>query len=80
MTDRKPGRPKGSATVEDEVLVQPSRCKQCGSSRRTKYEGTTRVPFTGNDGCVEIVRRRCKCSDCGRCRIDREPVYAPAVT
>jgi predicted Zn-ribbon and HTH transcriptional regulator len=78
---RKRGRPKGSTNVTDHVIVEPSRCKGCGSSRRTKYENPMRVDFSGSGlDCVAIVYRTCRCLDCGQARRDQEKVYAPAKT
>ena len=74
-TRRGPGRPKGSKqTVPDFVNVEPSRCKRCGSTRRSDYYGKTEQAFRGEHNgrpFTHIVRRRTRCLDCGQLRIDR---------
>lgn len=74
MTKRKPGRPKGSKSIIAEVMVQPSRCPKCGSSLRTNYVGTQRIGMSG-DGFTVVIRRRCRCKECGLQRVDREPEF-----
>jgi len=44
-----------------------SRCKRCGSVRRSGYHGTRRVP---NNGSVK-EHRYTECLDCGQPRCDR---------
>jgi hypothetical protein len=74
-TRKGPGRPKGSTrTVPDFVNVEPSRCKRCGSTRRSDYYGKTEQAFQGEYNgrpYTHIVRRRTKCLGCGQIRIDR---------
>lgn len=78
MSRKRPGRPKGSTNIDVSVLVEPSRCPNCGSSQRTKYENPKRVDFPGSGlECVAIVYRTCRCLDCGQARRDQEKVYAP---
>jgi len=70
-----PGRPKGSGqSPPDFVNVEPSRCKRCGSTRRSDYYGKTEQAHRGEYNgrpYTHIVRRRTKCVDCGQLRIDR---------
>lgn len=78
MSRKRPGRPKGSTNIDVSVLVEPSRCPNCGSSQRTKYENPERIDFPGSGlECVAIVYRTCRCVDCGQARRDQEKVYAP---
>ena len=78
MNRKRPGRPKGSPNISAKVVVEPSRCPACGSSRRTKYENPVRVDFSGSGlECVAIVYRTCRCLDCGQARRDQEKVYGP---
>ena len=78
MSRKRPGRPKGSTNIDVSVLVEPSRCPNCGSSQRTKYENPERRRFTAAAGsnCVAIIYRTCRCVDCGQARRDQEKVYA----
>ena len=81
MSRKRPGRPKGSTNIDVSVLVEPSRCPNCGSSQRTKYENPERIDFPGSGlDCVAIVYRTCRCVDCGQARRDQEKVYAPKGT
>ena len=72
---RRPGRPKGSTNADaDGIIVEPSRCRRCGSTRRGDYYGKTGQAFRGEHNgqpFTHIVRRRTKCLDCGQVRIDR---------
>jgi hypothetical protein len=78
MNRKRPGRPKGSTNIDVSVLVEPSRCPNCGSSQRTKYENPERIDFPGSGlDCVAIVYRTCRCMHCGQARRDQEKVYAP---
>jgi uncharacterized Zn finger protein len=78
MSSKRPGRPKGSINVRDIVEVEASRCKKCGSSRRTKYENAVRRDYAGNGlEFIAIIYRTCRCEDCGQARRDQEKVYAP---
>ena len=78
MSRKRPGRPKGSTNIDVSVLVEPSRCPNCGSSQRTKYENPERIDFPGSGlECVAIIYRTCRCVDCGQARRDQEKVYAP---
>ena len=79
MSERKPGRPAGtpsemSPPVAD--LQARSRCPKCGSDRRTQYWSKLIQAFAGTlpggRRYRRIVRRRCRCLDCGQVRIDRE--------
>jgi uncharacterized Zn finger protein len=81
MSHKRPGRPKGSINVKDIVEVEASRCKKCGSSRRTKYENAVRRDYAGMGlAFVAIIYRTCRCEDCGQARRDQEKVYAPKGT
>jgi len=79
MSRKRPGRPKGSTNINVSVLVEPSRCPNCGSSQRTKYENPVRLDFSGSGlEYVAIILRTTRCVDCGQARRDQEKVYAPA--
>lgn len=69
------GRPPASPNIKSEAQAQPSRCKKCGSTERSKYFGVAEVQeFNGlNDGepYTHIVRRRCTCKSCGQNRFDK---------
>lgn len=72
----KTGRPQGAKTAaRDEVTVATSRCRRCGSTKRTPYVGSPRVQeYAGiHDGreFTRIIRRRTTCVDCGQARLDR---------
>ena len=75
------GRPAGSANVKATADANPSRCPECGSTKRTAYEGTPNVQdYSGESNGQpynKIVRRRCQCFDCGQYRIDRTFEYIP---
>ena len=51
-------------------------CPKCGSSRRSKYWGKVinRCAGLRADGTPysSIIRRRCRCLNCGQVRIDKE--------
>ncbi len=71
------GRPKGSKNIKSVAEVVPSRCPNCGSSRRTAYENPYYRDYSGHGlEFVGIWYRACKCLDCGVSRRDREKVYA----
>jgi len=74
-SSRGPGRPKGSTNADADVItVEPSRCRRCGSTRRSDYYGKTEQAFRGEHNgqpFTHIVRRRTKCLDCGQLRVDR---------
>ena len=74
-SQRGPGRPKGSTNADaDVIIVEPSRCRRCGSTRRGDYYGKTEQTFQGvhnGQPFTHIVRRRTKCLDCAQCRVDR---------
>ena len=73
------GRPPGAKTIKDIVEVEPSRCSNCGSSKRTGYENPYYRDYSGQGlEFIGIYYRACKCIDCGRARRDLERVYAPA--
>ena len=79
MSHKRPGRPKGSTNITTIVEVKPSRCCNCGSSRRTKYENPYRRDYNGAGlEYIAIIYRTCRCMDCGQARRDQEKVYAPA--
>jgi len=73
---RGPGRPKGSKNlkVDDRVVVEPSRCKKCGSTNRGPYSDHPRAhEFPGIRNGLPYSRqvwRRCRCLDCGQYRLD----------
>lgn len=71
---RGPGRPPGSPTTRIEVRGALTRCPRCGSTERGAYlNGTVQeiAGHTGGEPFTHIVRRRCRCSNCGQLRIDR---------
>ena len=72
---RRPGRPKGSTNANPDVnIVEPSRCRRCGSTRRGDYYGKTEQAFRGEHNgqpFTHIVPRRTKYLDCGQLRVDR---------
>jgi hypothetical protein len=71
----KRGRPRGSKTVERDVIpVIPSACKRCGSTQRTPYDKVIERVMTGtiaDKAYTHIVWRRTKCTSCGQARIER---------
>ena len=73
---KKRGRPRGSKskTVES-VIVEPSKCTKCGSSRRSNYLNKRTLDLNGlrPDGTVytSVTWRRTKCLDCGQMRDDK---------
>ena len=58
------------------VTVVTPRCPKCGSINRSAYYGCVTQNYQGvrPDGTryQMIIRRRCRCADCGQMRIDRE--------
>lgn len=75
---KKQGRPGGAKNITNVTDVEPSRCRKCGSSRRSQYRGTRRREFSGSGlPYVAVIYRRCRCLDCNQARVDREPVYPP---
>jgi len=72
------GRPKRSKTAVDVVVVERSHCPKSGSARRSEYWGrmVQKCPGLRADGTpyTAIIRRRCRCLDCGQVRIDKEYV------
>jgi hypothetical protein len=72
-----PGRPEGARNVTTVTDVEPSRCKKCGSSRRSRYRTGRRKEFSGQP-YTAIIYRRCHCLDCRQQRVDREKVYPPS--
>jgi hypothetical protein len=73
----KRGRPKRAKNITEIVDVKASRCKSCGSSRRSAYMNSDYQDFSGMaQAFIGIWRRRCYCLDCGQPRIDREEVFA----
>ena len=76
MAKHGPGRPKGSKNAVDVVVVERSHCPKCGSARRSEYWGRMVQKCQGlrADGTpyTAIIRRRCRCLDCGQVRIDKE--------
>jgi len=76
MAKHGPGRPKGSKNAVDVVVVERSHCPKCGSARRSEYWGrmVQKCPGLRADGTpyTSIIRRRCRCLDCGQVRIDKE--------
>jgi hypothetical protein len=71
------GRPLGSKNlVVDEVRLELTRCKKCGSANRGKYLNRRVHLWSGKDAngrpYTRIVRRRTKCLDCGQLRDDTE--------
>ena len=76
MARKRLGRPKGSKNAVDVVVVERSHCPKCGSARRSEYWGrlAQKCPGLRADGTpyTAIIRRRCRCLDCGQVRIDKE--------
>lgn len=58
-----PTRTVSTATVQPSVCLNPS----CKSERRSKYFGIITQKYLGQS----IIRKRCKCLDCGQIRVDR---------
>jgi len=62
MTAKRVGRPKGSKNAVDVVVVDPSPCPKCGSSRRSEYWGriAQKCPGLRADGTPysSIIHRR----------------------
>jgi hypothetical protein len=73
---KKRGRPRGSKskTIET-VVVEPSKCRVCGSANRSKYINKRTLDLLGQrpDGTVytSVTWRRTKCLDCGQMRDDK---------
>jgi hypothetical protein len=76
MRRKRLGRPKGSKNAVDVVVVERSHCPKCGSACRSEYWGklVQRCAGLRADGTpyTAIIRRRCRCLDCGQVRIDKE--------
>jgi len=76
MAGKHPGRPNGSKNAVDVAVVQRSHCPKCGSGRRSEYWRRVVSKCSGIrvDGTpyAAIIRRRCRCLDCGQVRIDKE--------
>ena len=76
-TTRKRGRPAGAKNKQRDVVPGAlTRCKMCGSTDRTKYEGEPRLMISGGvdqDGNpYNVVSwRRTSCATCGQHRIDQ---------
>jgi len=76
MAAKRPGRPKGSKNAVDVVVVERSPAAAGGSARRSEYWGrmvqkrpglrADRTPYSS------IIRRRCRCLNCGQVRIDKD--------
>jgi len=68
------GRPIGSKNIRTEAVAEVSRCPQCGSTEREKYENPTEIEQGGvRDGkpFTHIVWRSTRCVACGQSRRDR---------
>ncbi len=54
----------------------PTTCPTCGSARRSKYYAAHVQEHAGVTAAgrpyTRILRRRCRCEDCGQVRIDRQ--------
>ena len=78
----KRGRPKGQGNYDvDTVRAEPTRCRRCGSTNRTRYTNT-RVRFiSGTDfqgrPYSRMIWRRTQCLHCGQYRDDIARVYEP---
>ena len=76
MTAKRLGRPKGSKNATDVVVAERSHCPKCGSACRSEYWGriVQKCPGLRADSTsyTAIIRRRCRCLDCGQVRIDKE--------
>ena len=57
-------------------LLQVVNCPKCGSARRSEYWGKIVQRCAGlradKAPYASIIRRRCRCLDCGQVRIDKE--------
>jgi hypothetical protein len=77
------GEPLAAAAATPPVIVDVavSRCTACGSTNRLGYHHTAITEQGGltPDGQVyeRIVRRYCRCADCGQTRIDRSYETGP---
>jgi len=54
----------------DTTMQNAPRCKQCGSTERTKYEAKRVTRLSSSDPWTHAVARRCRCLQCGQPRID----------
>lgn len=74
MAEKKPRTP-----IVQKTDAPATRCPQCQSENRERYENVTRQEFSGRDGAGRefraIIRRWTRCSDCGQTRIDRSFEY-----
>jgi hypothetical protein len=78
---KKRGRPSGAKTIKNQSEVTPSRCGQCGSSRRSDYQNTYHRDYSGAGlPFVGITYRSCRCLDCGQARRDLEKVYKARIS
>lgn len=72
---------RGPAIKRDETPAEPSRCRRCGSTKRSKYKGSPRVmhvcgEFDGKP-YNRIESRLTKCLDCHQHRSDISHHYSP---
>ena len=71
---RQAGRPTGSVTTSDSIVVVPIKCKMCGSSQRSRYTNCRTLKVSGvlkGFSFRSVTLRRCKCTKCGQTRIER---------
>lgn len=77
------GRPPGAKQLKaPETAGELTRCPACGSTNRDPYLTKDVQVYAGIDlvtgkPYTAIVRRRCRCTDCGQHRIDRHLVNEP---
>lgn len=68
------GRPPGPAGPPPEQVESVlTRCKNCGSTDRTRYENVREMEIGGvNDAgpYTHVVWRPTKCTNCGQARVD----------
>jgi hypothetical protein len=69
-------RPPPRCRPSTDTEHHPAKSPKCGSSRRSEYWGrlVQKCPGLRTDGTpyTAIIRRRCRCLDCGQVRIDKE--------
>lgn len=77
-------RAKSKSTREPmpQATTSPTRCRKCGSTRRTAYHGTTTRAITGIDPTTgqpytHVIWSRTACLDCGQHRMDKRSENRP---
>jgi predicted Zn-ribbon and HTH transcriptional regulator len=79
---KKTGRPKGTrAEPAQTVVAEPTRCPKCQSTQRDKYlsfhEQAVFGMRSGGMPYTRIIKRRCRCANCGQVRIDKSYEFRP---